>query len=400
MNRQDSVSLRVTTIVLIAVLAACMTSGPRQTRLMKSTEMTISAAALRVQVRSLAYRFSGLMEETGEEVLRSEQDPEKRRNALLWLTNGIPAMQQALFQPDPLAALLDAWFLVAQLRGYFATAAEHGMPQKNVEIANRVLDEMEADLKLIIDNAGPDTNYENGKRLVYEKAKIHPIDQSFASRRGSTVFLAEFTARAGGSALRSIGSITETVEDLVARIDLNAEYVPKLARWQTMLLILDEGFGTMAASIENLQYLEMVAAEVERLAPLVEALPDLVASERMAVLESLDASLSRTLAFVDQQRTTLMHEDVRAEREAVLTAIREERIAVLEAIADERRIVLDALREERVATFQDLDELMDEAFTREVNKLFSRALILIAILLAGFATITILGTRALKRRDS
>ena len=70
--------------------------------------MTISAAALRVQVRSLADRFSGLMEDVGEEVLREELDPARQRNALLWLTNGIPAMQQALFQPDPLAALLDA----------------------------------------------------------------------------------------------------------------------------------------------------------------------------------------------------------------------------------------------------------------------------------------------------
>ena len=95
----------------------------------------------------------------------------------------------------------------------------------------------------------------------------------------------------------------------------------------------------------------------------------------------------------------LMHEDVRGEREAILIAIREERIAVLEAIADERRIVLEVLREERVATFSDLDELMDEAFTREINKLFIRGLILIAIILGGFATITFLGVRALKKQN-
>jgi hypothetical protein len=143
-----------------------------------------------------------------------------------------------------------------------------------------------------------------------------------------------------------------------------------------------------------------VAGQIDRLTPIVEALPDLVAEERVAVLDALDAELSRILSFIDQQRTILMHEDVRDERQVVLIAIREERIAVLEAIAEERRIVLDALREERVATFQDLDDLMDKAFTREINKLFIRALILIAILLAGFTTITILGTRALKRRDS
>jgi len=389
----------IVALLLLVVVAACVTSGPRQTKLMKSTQMTISAAALRVQVRSLADRFSGLMEDVGEEVLHNEADPARQRNALLWLTNGIPAMQQALFQPDPLAALLDAWFLIAQMRDYFDHATEHGMPEHIQELATDVLDEMESDIGLIIQNAGPDTDYDRARQMVYVKAKSHPVDASFASRRGSAVFLAEFTAEAGGSALRSIGSITESVEDLVARIDLNAEYIPKLARWQAMIFMMDQGFSNTAESIENLQYLEVVAGEVERLSPLVEALPDLVGSEREAVLLALDAYLSRILAFVNQQRTTLMGDDVRAEREAILAAIQEERIAVLAAIAEERSIVLDALRAERAATFEDLDALMDEAFTREVNRMFVRGLVLIALFLAGFATIAYLGIRALKRQQ-
>ena len=386
-------------LLLLVFVAACITSGPRQTKLMKSTQMTISAAALRVQVRSLADRFSGLMEEAGEAVLANETDPRRRRNALLWLTNGIPAMQQALFQPDPLAAMVDAWFLIAQLRGYFETAAEqHDMEQQYVDLATRLLDAMEADLKLIIDNAGPNTSYERGRNLVYQKAALVPIDESFASRRGSAVFLAEFTARAGGGALRSIGSVTETIEDLVARIDLNAEYVPKLVRWQAMIFTLDGSYDTIPTSVKNLEYLEFVAGEVERLAPLVEALPDLVASERTVVLEALDAYLRRTLSFVDQQRATLMGEDVRAEREAILAAIQAERIAVLEAIADERSIVLDALRKERAATFEDLDALMDKAFTREVNKMFARGIVLVSIFLIGLAVIAFLFVRAMKHQ--
>lgn len=384
---------------VVVSVAACSTSGPRQTQLMKSTDMTISAAALRVQVRSLADRFSGLMEEAGEQVLLTETDPNKRRSALLWLTNGIPAMQQALFQPDPLAALVDAWFLIAQLRGYFTGVAVHGMKGQHQELAHRVLDSMETDIKLIIDNAGPDTNYERGRQLVYEKAALHPIDDSFASRRGSAALLAEFTARAGGSALKSIGSVTESVDDLVARIDLNAEFIPKFARWQAMLFAMDGGYETIPADLAHLEHLEMFAGEVERLSPLVEALPDLVADERIAVLEALDAYLTRTLAFVDHQRTTLMRDDVKAEREAILNAVRKERIAVLEAFAEERAIILTALRDEREATFRDLDQLMGEAFTREIDKLFHRGLVLAAIILSGLAAITSLGVRALKRRS-
>ncbi len=214
--------------------------------------------------------------------------------------------------------------------------------------------------------------------------------------------LAEFTARTGGGALKSIGSITETVEDLVARIDLNAEYLPKFARWQAQLLIMDdikgdEDYQSVISSIEQLQHLEQVAAFLEDLDPLIADLPDLVADERQAVLDAVHGYLLETMAFADSERTTLMHEDVRTEREAILAAVREERMAVMEAIAEERRIVLEAIGEERIAVFADLDVLVDRAFTREVNKLFIRGLILIAIILGGFAAITFLGVSALKR---
>jgi hypothetical protein len=391
---------RMVAVLLMATLTACSTSAPQQTRLMKKADLTVSSAQLQVQVRSLADRFSGLMEEAGEEALEQTDDPAMRRRVLLWLANGIPAMQHALFRPDPLAALLDGWFLVAQMHFYFEEYASLDLPRHFAEIAMPMLDKMEADIKDIVIRAGSETSYEVGRQLVYDGARSNPTNSSFASRKGSSIVLSEFTARAGSGALKSIGSLTETMDDLVARFDLNAEYLPKQARWQAQLMMIDEGFGSISPSLEHLAYLEVVAGQIDRLTPIVEALPDLVAEERVAVLEALDAELSRILSFIDQQRTILMHEDVRAEREAVFIAIREERIAVLEAIADERQIVLDTLREERVVIFQDLDDLMDKAFTREINKLFIRGLILIAILLAGFATITILGTRALKRRDS
>lgn len=389
---------RSTVLVCAAIitLTACATTAPRQTKLMKTARMTVSSSELRVQVRSLAGRFSGLMEEVGEEIVLERRGGDGQRAALLWLTNGIPAMQQALFQPDPVAALLDAWFLIAQMRGYFERLEPSMKPEDSAR-ATAVLDEMEADLRVIIENSGPDVSYEEGRELVYSRAADVDIDRSFATRRGSTVFLAEFTARTGGGALQSIGSITETVEDLVARIDLNAEYIPKLARWQAMLFALDGGYDAIPEAVAALESIEGMAAEVERLGPLLADLPDLVTGERLAVLEALDASLVRTLRFVDGQRATLMHEDVRTEREAVLAALREERIAILEAVARERQLVLDAISSERSAAFEDLDRLVDEAFSRELDRFFVRALILIAIVLGGFAVITFLGVRALNR---
>ncbi len=391
---------RFASVILASTLAACATGGLHQTDLMERSELTISAAELKVQVRSLAPRFSGLMEEAGEEALQFEMDPQVRRNVLLWLSNGIPAMQQALFQPDPLAALFDASFLIAQLRDHFERSLEGGMSKRSFALANRVLDDMEADIKQIVDDAGPNTNYERGRQLVYEKAKAYPVNASFASRRGSAADLAEFTTRSDWGAMKSLETVTESVEDLANRIDLNAEYLPKIARWQAMIFLMDEGLDAAAETVlENLQYVEFFAAEVERLSPVIESLPGFVSSERVAVLEALDASLTRTLSFVNQQREILMNEDVRAEREAVLAAIEEERIAVFEAIAEERAIVLEALHQERAVIFEDLDALIDDVFSRELNQIFVRGLILIGIFLAGFALIVYLGLRSFRTRE-
>ena len=388
---------RCSATILAVALAACSTSTPRQTKLMQKTDLTISAAQLQVQVRSLAGRFSGLMEEAGSEVLQETDDPETRRGALLWLTNGIPAMQSALFAPDPLAALLDGWFLVAQMHFYFEDPARNGVPQEYADIAVRVLDIMEADIRNIVTKAGSETSYEMGRQLVYDAARQTDLTASFVSRQGSAIVLSEFTARAASGTLKSIGALTETVDDVIARFDLYAEYLPKQARWQAQLLLLDEGFESIGTSVSYLQYLEMVAADVQRLTPLAESLPGLVSGERVAVLEALDAQLARILTFVDQQRATVMHEDVRAEREAVVDAIRDERIAVLAAIAEERRIVLEALHEERLATFEDLDELIDETVGRKIDGLFTHALILIAIFLGGLALIAFLAVRAVRK---
>jgi len=94
----------------------------------------------------------------------------------------------------------------------------------------------------------------------------------------------------------------------------------------------------------------------------------------------------------------LMQEDVRTEREAVLTALAEERAIVLAALADERRLVLEALHQERVDTFDDLESLVDGAVSRQLDRLFLKAFVLIVVFLAGLAIIAFLFARSLRNR--
>ena len=64
-----------------------------------------------------------------------------------------------LFHPDSVAAMLDAWFLIAQIRGYFENRKAGFDPVDHV-LAVRILNEMESNLRIIIENSGPDISHE------------------------------------------------------------------------------------------------------------------------------------------------------------------------------------------------------------------------------------------------
>jgi hypothetical protein len=72
---------------------------------MQGANIDVSAEELRIRVRGLAGPFSGIMEEVADDFLTTTDDPDLRRRALMFKINGIPAIQRALFEQDPLAAL-------------------------------------------------------------------------------------------------------------------------------------------------------------------------------------------------------------------------------------------------------------------------------------------------------
>jgi hypothetical protein len=88
-------------------------------KVVPGVEVTISE--VRTRVRALAGRFSGLLEETADQVIATSPDVGLRRAALLTKTNAIPLLQESLFRPDPLEALFDAWGLVAQMQERIGT---------------------------------------------------------------------------------------------------------------------------------------------------------------------------------------------------------------------------------------------------------------------------------------
>jgi len=94
-------------ILSFFMFESCQTA-PKQTRLMTSAgEIEILKVELIIRNHHFESRFSSIVEKAADEIASQTKDPDIRKNTLLWKMYAIPVAQKAIFQYDPLAALID-----------------------------------------------------------------------------------------------------------------------------------------------------------------------------------------------------------------------------------------------------------------------------------------------------
>lgn len=216
----------------------------------------------------------------------------------------------------------------------------------------------------------------------------HPIDR-FVVRPSTASELAEWTARGNMGALATVKSLGATLDDVMARLDLYAEYIPKQASWHAELVAGNT--VPPARSDQAFDDLTVTAAAFDRIAASLEGYPDLVSDERrmildgvreerIAILGELLDQMSEIQVFVNEQRIDLMETQVTAQRKAVF-----------EAVAAERATIIEAAIEERANTMLELqamaEALIDRSAVKIVDHFFLRAVQLVAIVLVGLGLV-------------
>jgi len=93
----------------------------QQTDVRVHAESDISASfeQARLRVRALVQPMSGVIVASADQILAGTSDPTIRREALRWKIDAVPALREALFQPNPMTAVGDAWVLTFQMTDYF-----------------------------------------------------------------------------------------------------------------------------------------------------------------------------------------------------------------------------------------------------------------------------------------
>jgi len=349
---------------LVALSTACATVEPRSALFERVGRSDLSVGALRTRVRDMARRFPAVLETAADEIAARSGDEEVRRAMLEFKSNAVPAMQGALLRPDPVAALVDAWALLAQLQDALPRRAPHAPPELIAE-AHRPLEGLEAEVEALWKELSGKEDVSEARKLIHTWAAEHPLTGPLITRESTVPLLASVTDISRVSPLRAAAVLMEDTRDIVARVDLYAASLPRQARWQAELLMAE------AATAPSLQAavgeLDRTVDILDRMGRLAEGVPALVARERAAVLGELDRSRLSLQEFASGERQALMA-GVGDEREAVLAALHAERVEALEQI--------DGMG------YRWVDHAFDRA-DRLVDRVFLWVLALVGLLLLG-----------------
>ncbi|RYZ38886.1 MAG: chemotaxis protein [Myxococcaceae bacterium] len=376
----SSPSCRVVTVVLLAALwGGCAALEPQRSELSTRVGRSdVSVAVMRARVRDLARRFSGLLEAMADDLSAHSGSPKVAGAMLRFKANAVPAVQSALFQPDPVAALLDAWALLAQIQEALPRTAEDAPPEL-VQRAQDSLAELESQLEAEWREVTGREDVSRAKELVHRWAAEHPLTGPLVTRVSTAPLLASVTDASGGGLRSTAAGLIEDTRDLTSRVDLYASSLPRQARWQAELVVDDALRSPLLQS--TLSELGRTVDLLERVGSVAANTPALIAHERKAILDALHAERLDLQGFITGERQ-----------------------AVLADVNLERQAVVDALHAERVATLQQVDGLargwVDHAFDR-LGPLVDRVFLWLALLVALVGVGGLLGawllTRALRR---
>ena len=397
--------LRCLSLGLMLALVGCAAGTSRKSSSIKATK-SVESSALELSARnqSLLAVYSSEIEAAADKIMESSSGV-TRRQALVWKAEAIPVLQRSLLNTDPLAASIDAWAFILQMRAYFEQPAMKQRLGEFQPIVGETLNKMEAQMEQLLQQAAPSADIAAVKQKVASWAEAHPIDASLSGRQSADVELIRRTEQSDLGAAASVKALAESIGDITARLDSYNTYLPKQARWQAELLLSDAAADPeMRTAMTNL---ETVSRALEKTSNSVEHMPELVGQTRAAVLADVEGQRLAIQTFIRQERLETL-DALKHERIATVADMRKERLAATEDLRGERQIVLDALHAEEAVVMKDLDaaraKALDDFDSRSrgmIDHFFVRALelVLLTLVLCCLAAWFLLRRFGIRRRD-
>jgi uncharacterized protein YicC (UPF0701 family) len=354
-------------VACVAVAGSCAVKRPKQTAAMRAANtVTASTAEMRHWTNDLAIVVVTTVERAANLVRDETDDREVEELALIWKIRSVSTVQQAAFRSDPLIAFVDLWTLIEQQRQYVVRGEGRG---RFGELEPFVIDTLD----WLFDYASESylrvsdgSEHERIKAQVIEWAAKYPIEAPLLRRQSMVSEVTDLLGLESSAGLGALGSLDERLEVLIERMPFYTEYLPKQAVWQAELALLQssEGFreDTGLAQLQNLQALEGIRVELDRVADVTDRLNTIIEDQREAILAKVDDRLDELTEDADAMRIATVDEVeamvddeldeieadteriVREQRDLVMAEIERMRVATIEDIRAERAVILAEAR--------------------------------------------------------
>ena len=372
------VRARFLTVVVLACIGmiGCTASetrrAPEKNATVRTEDIKVTTQQLRLRMRSLVGPMCGKIEQAADAVIAGSDDATVKLAALKWKIDGVPAMREALFMPDPYTAAMDTAVLCCQMTNYFETGPgkeELGPASAQAADACR---RMTDDYFKVVASGTTSGDVSKGRAFVEKWAADHPIRHSIADRESALarVYEQEFTG--SQTTTEFVADAEATADDLNRKVDVYSSQLFRQARWEVERLRLelvrdyrvDQAVPLAERAVKSA---EQAVATIDRLAPALERtlsvaqdLPKLVAAERTAAIKAA-------------------HEELEAQRVAALAEVRKERIQLSQHLHD-------ALADQAQQLASDVDRISAQRIDYVINKVVwlvagTMAVVLIAALL-------------------
>jgi hypothetical protein len=387
--KSAELSIALSTALLAIVAAGCHFAVPeRKTQSVEHSQKSVALTQnqIRLRVRGLVGPMCGDIEQAADRIMAGATNRAVQRAALEWKIEAVPAMREALFQPDPLTALFDTWVLCHQMIGYFETGPGKTALGDSSPIAVATCRKLEKTITQVEAERTASADVSRTRAYARQWAADHPINYSIAGRESTLSRVLDRNAMGTLSTGEVMATMTTTIDDLSRRLEIYSGQLVRQARWEADLLKLevltdlplDQALPLAERTVRSA---EQAAATLDRLAPVVEravvvaeSAPKLITSEREAAVKLLQEELARTVLLMQQERI------------AALSYLTQERIAALKSLEQK-------IETERKGLTADLDRISVEMVDHAAWRLAQLSVFILVALFVGLALLLLLTRR-------
>jgi len=344
--------------ILMMLGAGCRMTAPQpvmETNVHAREDVAATPQQTRLRMRALVEPLSGALIESADQISAATTNRVARREALLWKIEGVPALREALFRPNPFAAIMDTWVLMWQMTDYFESGRGREALGDAAPIAITTCQYLENQIETVTASLTISGDVSNAREFAREWARTHPIRHSIASRESTLTRVTERELQETFSTQELAGNVFVTLDDLTLRMAVYSVQLLDQSRWQAELFAMDQAAdyqlekamplaeSAVQSASEAVEILKRLEPSVENTLAVAAAAPELISRERAAAIEAAHKEISRTIESVQAERIAVL-EQVTKEREAVLTELRQTLIEQRELLtADAEQVSLKVL---------------------------------------------------------